>query len=220
HYKVDAREGEFIPYPKQAEKDTLMPTFWMDRYPVTNAQYYDFLAATCYRPNDDTNFLKHWPGGKPKKGEEDFPVVYIDIEDARAYAEWKGYRLPTELEWQYAAQAGDAKNTWPWGAEMDSTKTSLGDGKPYAVGQFPEGKNPLGLEDLVGNVWQMTNDVYFNGTSEFVILKGGSYFNPTSSWWYVKGGPQPLPWRQMLLRVSPGFERSATVGFRCVVDEK
>ncbi|MEQ8687742.1 MAG: SUMF1/EgtB/PvdO family nonheme iron enzyme [Imperialibacter sp.] len=220
HYKVDAREGEFIPYPKQAEKDTLMPTFWMDRYPVTNAQYYDFLAATCYRPNDDTNFLRHWPGGKPKKGEEDFPVVYIDIEDARTYAEWKGYRLPTELEWQYAAQAGDPANTWPWGAEMDSTKTSRGDGKPYAVGQFPEGKNTLGIEDLVGNVWQMTNDVYFNGTSEFVILKGGSYFNPTSSWWYVKGGPQPLGWRQMLLRVSPGFERSATVGFRCVVEEK
>ncbi len=220
HYKVDPREGEFLPYPKIDERDTLMPGFWMDRYPVTNAQYYDFLVATCYRPNDDTNFLKHWPGGRPKKGEENFPVVYVDIEDARAYAEWKGYRLPTELEWQFAAQAGDGKNTWPWGAEMDSTKTSKGDGQPYAVGQYPEGKNNLGLEDLVGNVWQLTNDVYFNGTNGFVMIKGGSYFNPSSSWWYVKGGPQPLPWRQMLLRVSPGFERSATVGFRCVLDEK
>ena len=72
--------------------------------------------------------------------------------------------------------------------------------------------------DLVGNVWQLTNDLYDNGSYYFIIIRGGSYYHPTSSWWYVKGGPQPLNRTQMLLRVSPGFERNATVGFRCVKD--
>ncbi len=215
---VDAREGEFMPYPNQPAVDTLMHSFWMEQFPVTNAQFFDFLQASCYVPNDNTNFLKHWVGMKPKPGEEDFPVVYVSVEDARAYAEWKGMRLPTEIEWQYAAQAGNAANLWPWGEEMDSTRTNRGDGIPYLIGQFPEGRNSLGIEDLVGNVWQLTNDVYFNGTNEYVIIKGGSYFNPTSSWWYVPGGPRPLTWRQMLLKIAQGFERSATVGFRCVKD--
>lgn len=70
--------------------------------------------------------------------------------------------------------------------------------------------------DLTGNVWQLTSDVYNNGTYYFVIMKGGSFYKPTSSWWYVKGGPQPNTWHQQLLLVSPSFDRNATVGFRCV----
>jgi gamma-glutamyl hercynylcysteine S-oxide synthase len=72
--------------------------------------------------------------------------------------------------------------------------------------------------DLTGNVWQFTNDVYDNGTYYYVIMKGGSHYKPTSSWWYVKGGPQPNYWHQLLLLVSPSFDRNATVGFRCVKD--
>ncbi len=73
---------------------------------------------------------------------------------------------------------------------------------------------------MVGNVWQLTNDVYDNGSYRFVIIRGGSYYNPESSIWYVKGGPQPLDRTQMLLLVSPGFNRNATVGFRCVKDSE
>jgi formylglycine-generating enzyme required for sulfatase activity len=72
--------------------------------------------------------------------------------------------------------------------------------------------------DMVGNVWQMTNDMYFNGTNYFTIIRGGSYYRPDSSWWYIQGGPQSLDKTQIMLLVSPGFDRSATVGFRCVKD--
>ena len=72
--------------------------------------------------------------------------------------------------------------------------------------------------DMVGNVWQMTNDIYFNGSYYFMIIRGGSHYRPDSSWWYIQGGPQPLDKTQMMLMVSPGFDRSATVGFRCVKD--
>ncbi|HOY51629.1 MAG TPA: SUMF1/EgtB/PvdO family nonheme iron enzyme, partial [Prolixibacteraceae bacterium] len=83
---------------------------------------------------------------------------------------------------------------------------------------YRKGANPFGLQDLVGCVWQLTNDEYLNGSYRYVIMKGGSYFKPSASWWYVQGGPRELHYRQMLLRVSPGFERNATVGFRCVRD--
>jgi hypothetical protein len=72
--------------------------------------------------------------------------------------------------------------------------------------------------DLVGNVWQMTSDMYFNGASYFIVIRGGSYYRPGSSWWYMQGGPQPLDKTQIMLLVSPGFDRSETVGFRCVRD--
>ena len=85
---------------------------------------------------------------------------------------------------------------------------------------FPKGASPYGVMDMVGNVWQLTNDIYSNGTNYFGIIRGGSFYKPTSSWWYVEGGPQQLDKTQMLLLVSPGFDRSSTVGFRCVKDYK
>jgi len=64
----------------------------------------------------------------------------------------------------------------------------------------------------------MTNDLYFNGTNYFSVIRGGSYYKPDSSWWYIQGGPQSLDKTQIFLMVSPGFDRSPTVGFRCVKD--
>ncbi|HBZ22317.1 MAG TPA: hypothetical protein DEO60_14385, partial [Bacteroidales bacterium] len=69
-----------------------------------------------------------------------------------------------------------------------------------------------------GNVWQMTNDQYFNGSYYFNVIRGGSYYKPDSSWWYIQGGPQPLDKTQIMLMVSQGYDRNATVGFRCVKD--
>jgi iron(II)-dependent oxidoreductase len=230
---------EFIPYPKwNFGKHYKMKTFYMDRYPVTNIEFQKFLRATKYVPADTSNFLKHWSNGEIKKGEEGFPVVFISWEDAKAYAAWCGKRLPTEVEWQYAAQTSEL-NEWPWKQTKQVTRkeeqitetltvksiegidpkhANLGDGKLYAVGKYRNGINPNGLYDLSGCVWQMTNDLYQSGSYRYIILKGGSYFKPSSSWWYVQGGPRELHYRQFLLRVSPGFERNATVGFRCVKD--
>jgi len=70
---------------------------------VTNAEYAEFLTATGYRPMVANRFLQHWVEGAPVPGTEDHPVTYVDLPDARAYAAWRGARLPTEDEWQVAA---------------------------------------------------------------------------------------------------------------------
>lgn len=213
--------SEFIQYPDyKTPIEVQVSRFYIDKYPVTNQQYKEFLEATNYVPKDTANFLQHWADGNIRAGEENYPVVNVSIEDAKAYAKWAGKRLPTQIEWQYAAQAGDTSNTYPWGSEFDSTKCNNGIGKPTPVDQFPEGANKYGVMDLVGNVWQLTNDIYNTDGYDYIIIKGGSYFKPTASWWYVQGGPQPLTHIQRLLMVSPGFERNATVGFRCVKDAK
>lgn len=231
---------EFISYPvEDTGRHFAMKSFFMDKFPVTNIQFQRFLKDAGYRPSDTSNFLKHWDKGKIPAGQENFPVVYVSYEDAQAFAKWAGKRLPTEIEWQYAAQTSE-RNEWPWKQEtpvtrklqevnstltvsslegIDSSRANLGDGKLYAVGKYPAGANPFGLQDLVGSVWQLTNDVYMSGSYRYIMMKGGSYFKPSSSWWYVQGGPRELHYRQMLLRVSEGFERNATVGFRCAKEQ-
>ncbi|MFM7195308.1 MAG: formylglycine-generating enzyme family protein, partial [Bacteroidota bacterium] len=229
---------EFIRYPADPAGTIRIGAMAMDRYPVTNRQYAEFMQSTGYQPVDTIHFIRHWKGGKPKKGELDHPVIHVSLEDARAYAKWKGRRLPTEAEWQYAAQSADLRE-WPWKQSkpvkrevqvvnetlsvtrligIDPGRCNPGNGKAESVGRYPNGRNPFGLEDLVGSVWQLTDDEYESGSYRYVIMKGGSYFNPSASWWYVQGGPRELHYRQYLLRVSPGFERNATVGFRTVGD--
>ena len=241
-FKWKVTQGDnFIPYPQYGTGQQVhVESFYMDKHPVTNVEFKEFLEATGYEPTDNANFLEHWKNGKIPEGKEDFPVVHISWEDAKAYANWAGKCKKKKKEWQYAAQAGQQRE-WPWDQEkevtrekdritntltvyklkgIDSTRCNTGTGELYPVGKYPKGANPWGLEDLVGSVWQLTNDLYDNGAYRFIIMKGGSYYNPSSSWWYVQGGPRELHYRQMLLRVSQGFERNATVGFRCVKDVK
>jgi hypothetical protein len=92
--------------------------FTIDRTEVTNAQFRAFLRDTNYEPSDPTNFLAHWIEGAPPHGEQDLPVVYVDLEEARAYAKWAGKRLPTDEEWQHAMQIATLRRSprpvWNW----------------------------------------------------------------------------------------------------------
>jgi formylglycine-generating enzyme required for sulfatase activity len=211
-------DDNFIPYP--ANYDTVaieISPFYMDVFPVTNFDFAEFLEETDYVPDDTSAFLAHWSGGTYPESMADHPVVYIDYNDAKAFAEWAGKRLPTEVEWQYAAQ-GKSDRNWPWGQVFDSLNCNNSYGATTPVHMFLYGESPFGIIDMVGNVWQMTSDIYYNGSYYFQILKGGSFYKPSSSWWYIDGGPQPVNWTQMLLLTGPGMSRNSTVGFRCVKD--
>ena len=207
---------DFIPYP-EVNLSTKVDSFLIDKYPVTNSQYYDFISNTGYRPADTSGYLRHWQSGRFRQGQDKYPVVYVSYEDIEAYNKWSGKRLPSQAEWQLAAQGTDNRK-WPWGNDFHGTLCNNSFDRPTPVDAFVKGQSQYGVVDLVGNVWQMTNDIYFNGTNYFIIIRGGSFYKPESSWWYVQGGPQSLDKTQIMLMVSPGFDRSATVGFRCVKD--
>jgi formylglycine-generating enzyme required for sulfatase activity len=210
-------QEDLIPYPDVAGNTYEIDSFLIDRYPVTNSQYYEFLLNSGYRPSDTARYLKHWQSGIYKQGQGKYPVIYVSYEDVNAYAKWAEKRLPTQAEWQLAAQGTDNRK-WPWGDEFHGAYCNNSFNRPTPVDAFPKGQSPYGAIDMVGNVWQMTNDMYFNGSNYFLIIRGGSYYKPDTSLWYLQGGPQSLDKTQILLMVSPGFDRSATVGFRCVKD--
>jgi len=193
-------------------------SFWIDKYPVTNAQYKKFLEATHYHPQDDLNFLRDWKDGNYPSGWENKPVTWVSLEDARAYASWAGKRLPHEWEWQYAAQSNDGRS-YPWGNEwqayavpaQDKNRSMRG---PDAVDAHPQGASPFGVMDMVGNVWQWTEEFQDEHTRAG-ILRGGSYYQPQGSIWYF---PQAYKLNQhgKLLLMAPSIDRSGAVGFRCV----
>jgi formylglycine-generating enzyme required for sulfatase activity len=147
----------------------------------------------------------------------DHPVVYIDIDDARAYAKWAGKRLPTEPEWHLAAQGTDGRK-WPWGDEFDESNVNTTGERTLAARSLPEGRSPYGCYHMSGNVWEWTESCRDDGHTRFVMVRGGSYFNAEGSGWYVKGGPQPCDHHAKFIRMWPGLDRCATIGFRCVID--
>jgi len=90
----------------------------VDRTEVTNSEFEQFLAKSGYQPPDADRFLQHWGQGRPVPGTEHQPVSYVDLDDARAYARWRRARLPTEDEWQGAAQDPALRRgeplVWQW----------------------------------------------------------------------------------------------------------
>ena len=190
----------------------------IDETPVTNAQYDEFLKATRYRPKHPENFLRHWIAGQLPAGKADHPVVWVDLDDARAFAAWAGKRLPTDEEWQFAAR-GDSRLQYPWGSGMRAGVCNLGEtGDTTPVRAFPDGRSPLGCYDMCGNVWQWTESERNDGRTRFCMIRGGSYFAPEGSIWYVGGGPHEANFAAKFLLLWPGLDRCATIGFRCVVD--
>ncbi len=200
------------------DREVRLPSYAIDLTPVTNAQYARFLQETGYQPRDRTNFLEHWTNGPIPAGLEDHPVVYVDLEDARAYARWVGKRLPTEEQWQYAAQ-GESGRTYPWGSEWQADHCNDGRaGGTTAVTTFPQGRSPWGCYDMCGNTWEWTESERSDGRTRFCLLKGGSCYKAKGSDWYADGGAQPCDFAAKFLLLWPGLDRCGTIGFRCVVD--
>jgi len=215
--------------------------FWIDRYNVTNEDFKKFLDATHYQPVDAHNFLRDWKDGTFPDGWAKKPVTWVSLEDARAYAKWAGKRLPHEWEWQYAAQGTDQRK-YPWGncdrpavtqapggaacgsgSDAQSAPAPIPDtGRRMLpasdVDAHPNGASPFGVMDLVGNVWQWT-DEYVDTHTRAAILRGGSHYQPQGARWYF---PQAylLSEHGKYLLMAPSLDRSGAIGFRCVEDAR
>lgn len=157
--------------------------YWIDRNPVTNAQYAAFVEATGYRAQG--SWRDEFGAGK-----ERHPVVLVTWGDACAYAEWCGKRLPSEAQWEKAARGSDGR-TWPWGNVWDLNRCNVSAFGTTAVGSYPQGVSPYGCHDLAGNVAEWVADWYDagyyarsaatdprgpdTGDYRYRVLRGGSW---------------------------------------------
>jgi len=207
-----------------ARREVHVDAVYIDRTPVTNEQFAVFLEATQYKPTDAgaKRFLAHWRNGKPPRGEDRHPVVYVSWFDARAYATWAGRRLPTEAEWEKAARGTDGRR-YPWGrAEPKPSHANFGRSREGTtpVGAYLEGASPYGILDLAGNVWEWCEDAYDED-----FYEDGPSMNPKlvsapkdKSGQVMRGGSFMYDARALRTYARMGFDphyRFAEGGFRC-----
>ena len=192
-------------YPEERSARSInLPSFSIDRTPVTNAQFADFVKATgwltdCERAQpagsatfrmtdgpvdlrDPTQWWafvrgaswRHPQGpGSSLNGLELHPVVHVSYDDALAFAQWRGGRLPTEAEWEVAARGGLVDCDYAWGNELmpeDRLLANIWVGSfpwyharcdvpgPMPVSSYPP--NGYGLFDMIGNVWEWTSTAF------------------------------------------------------------
>jgi len=172
--------------------------FYIDQYEVTNAQYKKFVDATRYPPP------LHWEDGMYPAGTRDHPVVFVSWDDAHAYAEWTGKRLPTAEEWEVAARGLNGQ-IFPWGNTYDHQQVNMNQpqGDVAPIGSHPNDISAFKLYDMGGNVMEWTMIEYGNNKN-FFILKG-------SSW-------ATAPFEARGANQTPGHAeyRLGHIGFRCV----
>jgi len=174
----DPERDRYASDDEQPQHTLYLPDYYIAKTPVTNAQYALFVQTTDYR------LPRHWRRGKPPKGEEDHPVVYVSWYDAVGYCNWlsqatgKAYRLPSEAEWEKAARGTDGR-IYPWGNEPpDEERCNFY--KPLrrttAVGHYsPQGDSPYGCADMAGNVTEWTRSLCGLWTGDKVELFGYPY---------------------------------------------
>ncbi|MDA8415947.1 MAG: formylglycine-generating enzyme family protein [Betaproteobacteria bacterium] len=129
-----------------------LPAYAIDKYPVTNAQYARFVAATGHRPPSN------WKNGKFPAALVLHPVTLVTWYDAQAYAKWAHKRLPSEAEYEKAGRGTDERR-WPWGNTMDPKKlnTYYTVNSTTPVNAYPQGASVYGVFDLSGNVDEWTS---------------------------------------------------------------
>jgi len=184
--------------------------FLLDKLPVTNQQYAEFVRATSHPapPN--------WNAGTHPARQGDWPVTQVSWDDADAYCYWKGKggRLPTEAEWEFAARGTDGR-VYPWGNNFGSALTNsveAGVGQLEPVGTRSNAASPFGVLDMSGNVWQWCEDGYkpyagheptFQIPAGAKVIRGGSFKSDKDH--------VTTTTRNLDLATS----RSPTIGFRC-----
>ena len=167
-----------------------LDAFWIDRTEVTNEMYARCVAEGACRPPSDTSsyYLSSYYGNSQY---ENYPVIFVDWNQAAAYCEWAGAELPSEAQWEKAARGTDGR-TYPWGnSTADSSLANYNRNvfDTTEVGKYPEGASPYGALDMAGNVWEWVDDRYDAGyynrspgtnptgptSGDYRVLRGGSW---------------------------------------------
>lgn len=192
------------PFPFGPEgKETVLEPYYIDIYPVTNAQYREFIQETSYRSP------RLWDV-RPELAADELPVTGVSWMDALQYCKWSKKSLPTAEQWEKAAR-GQEGFTYPWGDEPltpDKANYQPQDGfsEPMLrpVTEFEGSQSPYGVRGMVGSVWEWTNSNHPEEEGAQYI-KGGSYIDP----------PQPEFVSATATLWANKKEKSDILGFRC-----
>jgi serine/threonine protein kinase len=148
-FTMGSKSGDVLEQPTHTV--TVKP-FFIDTHEVTREDYQKFVDATGHpAPNG-------WTNGSYPSGTAKWPVTGVSWDDANAYANWVGKRLPTEAEWEFAARGTDGRR-YPWGNEWKSQAANAGTTSVNhvdPVGSNQNGTSPSGAFDMVGNAWEWT----------------------------------------------------------------
>lgn len=206
-------------------REVSVKSFELGRAPVTVARYAECVAAgACAEPGTDD--YCNW--GEAGRG--DHPVNCVDWRQAAAYAAFRGARLPSEAEWEYAARGRGLEREYPWGDELPDCSRAVmsagahgcGAGGTLPVCSRPAGNTPQGLCDMAGNVWQWVQDNYadsyagapadgraFEGEGFVKVLRGGAF-----------NLGDPGPFRARYRNGSGRGDRYGYIGFRLARDPR
>lgn len=201
-----------------------LAAFTIDRYEITNRKYQSCVEAGCCTPPQHDG---SYTGRQPYYGNPDFdnyPVIFVNWQQAQDYCEGLGKTLPTEAQWEKAARSDDGR-TYPWGDDgANSSRANFNmpiNGDTMEVGTHSDGASPYGAEDMAGNVWEWAADWYdpdYYGASPtddpqgpddgFVkVARGGGFGSLGSSLaTYLRVSYHPM-------------EAFSMLGFRCVANE-
>jgi formylglycine-generating enzyme required for sulfatase activity len=206
------RSGQFLMGEEDEAHWVSLPSYYIDKYPVTNAQYASFIES------ERISAPPHWVRGVCPVGKENHPVAFISWFDARDYATWIGKRLPSDAEWEKAASWDDRreeKRMYPWGNDWNPLLCNMneqGSGDTNAIGSHsPQGDSAYGIADMFGNIREWTSSLFRqfpydptddrdNPALEGKRVVRGKSWGRLSTWGRIGIVPRPGPMRNSFYR--------------------
>lgn len=169
-----------------------VPSFYLDKNEVTNKLYKACVdAGECMAPQTLSSATRPNYFGNPEF--DDYPVIFVNWAQAKAYCAWRGALLPAEAQWEKAAR-GTTGYVYPWGNEIDVRFANYNGSfrrDTTRVASYEQGKSMYGVYDMVGNVWEWVSSLYMPypyrvderenpNTSGARVVRGGSWYDHTA----------------------------------------